>query len=212
MNASACVEYISATMSSDAHSLAAGRRLRGLLWPRFRSCRDAGHSPQARTHDSQGRSRPSKFLESVGRRAAILGREDGTFEAWIHPIKMVRDFTLSVYFDGGLEPLPLASLAERVEVSPGRVTIVHIRTPHSPCARPGWPPSTSLSPSSCSYIETSRPLRLRASLLPELKPMWPASFGGQSSWYSGEDKALFFSEGLRRFLRLSRLARIHTLQ
>src|SRR3974390_2374487 len=70
-------------------------------------------------------ARPSRFLEAVGRRSALLGREDGTFEAWINPVKVLRDLQFSVYFDGSLEPVPLAGLAERVHVSPGRSMIVH---------------------------------------------------------------------------------------
>jgi hypothetical protein len=30
---------------------------------------------------------PHHFLEAVGRRGAMLGTEDGTFEAWLNPIK-----------------------------------------------------------------------------------------------------------------------------
>src|SRR6185369_16483300 len=67
----------------------------------------------------------TKFLEAVGPHSAILGREDGTFDAWINPIKIVRDFRLSVYFDNSLEPVPLAELAEVVMAAPGRSTIVH---------------------------------------------------------------------------------------
>ena len=68
---------------------------------------------------------PHHFLEAVGRRGAILGTEDGTFEAWLNPIKVASHFRLSVYFDGALEPVDLAPLAERVAVSPGRATITH---------------------------------------------------------------------------------------
>ena len=45
----------------------------------------------------------ARFAEAVGRRAALLGREDGSFEAWINPIKILRDFRLSVYLDDSME-------------------------------------------------------------------------------------------------------------
>jgi hypothetical protein len=41
------------------------------------------------------------------------------------------------------------------------------------------------------------PLRLRAALVPEGKPMWPTSFGGQSSYFDDEEPALILGEGLR---------------
>jgi hypothetical protein len=37
-------------------------------------------------------------------------------------------------------------------------------------------------------------LRLRASFVPELKPMWPASFGGQSSDFDEKEKAFILGE------------------
>ena len=61
---------------------------------------------------------PRKFIESVGRRSFMLGREDGSFEAWINPVKVLRDFRLSVFFDGALEGTPLADFAERVHAAP----------------------------------------------------------------------------------------------
>src|SRR3981189_2710660 len=72
---------------------------------------------------------PHKFIDSVGHRAVLMGHEDGPFEAWIMPVKVLRDFRISVYFDGSLEPVPLADLAERVSVSPGHVPIKHAHAP-----------------------------------------------------------------------------------
>ncbi|MBI3667005.1 MAG: amylo-alpha-1,6-glucosidase, partial [Acidobacteria bacterium] len=141
---------------------------------------------------------PSKFVEAVGRRAALLGREDGTFEAWLMPIKALRDFRLAVYFDGSLEPLPLAEMAERVVAGPGRVTITHSHAAFTIrqtfVADLDRPVILVLLD-----IETGRPLRLRASFMPEMRPMWPASLGGQSSSWDEAEKALVLTEPLGRF-------------
>ncbi len=142
-------------------------------------------------------AQPSKFVESVGRRAALLGREDGTFEAWTMPVKVLRDFRLSVYFDGALEPVPLADFAERVIASPGRATIVHAHAAFT--IRETWLAAIDAPVAAVLLdIDTGRPLRLRASFQPEMKPMWPAGFGGQASGFNEADKALVISEGLRR--------------
>ena len=60
-----------------------------------------GTSMQAQSPcDSSGAltlSRPGRnwqFLDAVGPHAGLLGREDGTFEAWIYPLKLFRDFQL----------------------------------------------------------------------------------------------------------------------
>lgn len=141
---------------------------------------------------------PRHFLESVGRRGAILGTEDGTFEAWLNPIKALRDFRLSVYFDGALEPVDLSDLAEQVAVSPGRVTITHSHAAFT--IRQTWVAAVDQPALMVLLdIDTDRPLRLRATFIPEMKPMWPASFGGQSSSWDKDENALVLGEGLRRF-------------
>ena len=145
-----------------------------------------------------GYARPTKYLESVGRRAALLGRQDGTFEGWIYPIKLVRDFRLWAYIDNALEPVPLDSLAETIESRAGRSSVTHVHpaftiTQHW-IAAPDRPAASILLD-----IDTSRPLKLRVTFTPEMKPMWPASFGGQSTWFDAEAKVMRFSEGLRRF-------------
>ncbi len=137
---------------------------------------------------------PSHYAEAVGRRAALLGREDGAFEAWVYPVKILRDFRLSVYFDGSLEPVPLADLAERIAAEPGRVTITHAHAAFT--IRQTWIAAFD-QPAAVVLLEidTSRPLRLRASFIPEMRPMWPASFGGQSSDFDEKEHALVLSEG-----------------
>lgn len=140
---------------------------------------------------------PAKFLGSVGRRSALLGREDGTFEAWINPVKVVRDFRLLVYFDGALEPVPLGDLAQRVHAAPGRTTIIHSHAAFT--IRQHWiAPLNRPSLVVLLEIDTERPLKLRASFLPELKPMWPASFGGQSSSWVAAERLFVLNEGLRQ--------------
>ncbi|HEY3741460.1 MAG TPA: hypothetical protein VGL53_16525, partial [Bryobacteraceae bacterium] len=141
---------------------------------------------------------PTHFLESVGRRGAILGKEDGTFEAWLNPIKLARDFRISVFFDGSLEPVDLADLAESVAVSPGRVTITHSHAAFT--IRQTWVAAIDEPVLMLLLdIDTNRPLRLRASFTPEMKPMWPASFGGQSSSWDDNEHAFILTEGLGRF-------------
>jgi hypothetical protein len=147
-------------------------------------------------------AQPSHYLESVSRRAMLLGTEDGTFEAWLNPVKLLRDFRLSVYFDGALEPEDLSELAEQVAISPGRITITHSHAAFT--IRQTWVAALD-EPALLVLldIDTDRPLRLRASFIPEMKPMWPASFGGQSSSWDEREHALVMSEGLRRYAMLA---------
>jgi len=146
----------------------------------------------------RGPAEPHKFIDSVGRHAVLMGHEDGTFEAWIMPVKVLRDFRMSVYFDGSLEPVPLADLAESISVRPGQVTITHAHAAFS--IRQTWVASLEKPAATVLLqIDTARPLRLRAAFTLEMKPMWPASFGGQSSDWDEREHALVISQGRRRF-------------
>src|SRR5512147_247180 len=42
-----------------------------------------------------GAARPARYMEASGRRAALLGREDGSFEAWAYPLKILHGFSLA---------------------------------------------------------------------------------------------------------------------
>ena len=142
-------------------------------------------------------AQPSHYAEAVGRRAALLGHQDGTFEAWIYPVKVLRDFRISVYFDQSLEPLPLAGIAERITSSPGSVTITHSHAGFT--IRQTWVAGLD-QPAAIVLldIDTARPLRLRFSFVPEMRPMWPASFGGQNSEFDKDEHALILRDGTRQ--------------
>src|SRR5438105_15472382 len=71
-------------------------------------------------------SRPARtweFLDATGPRACILGREDGTLEAYVYPLKIVKDFRLRFQMNGRV--IPAASIARRIVSRPGSYTIVY---------------------------------------------------------------------------------------
>ena len=64
-----------------------------------------------------------EFLSAVGTRAGLFGNEQGTVEAWVYPLKILRDFHLRFHLDGTV--LPAESLARTVIVRPESSTIVY---------------------------------------------------------------------------------------
>src|SRR5580700_5047402 len=71
-------------------------------------------------------SRPVRsweFVSAVGPRAAIFGNEQGTLEAWVYPVKVVRNFHLLFHIAGAT--LPAAALARTLVVHPESITIVY---------------------------------------------------------------------------------------
>src|SRR5512134_1197982 len=73
-----------------------------------------GDNPIALT----GPARPLRYMEASGRRAAFLGREDGSFEAWVYPLKVLHGFELSFGTPAYADPIPGSSLATSVDIRP----------------------------------------------------------------------------------------------
>src|SRR2546427_7960141 len=67
--------------------------------------------------------RPWEFLSAVGTRAGLLENESGRMEAWVYPLKILRDFHLR--FDVGGRVLPAETLARTVIARPESSTIVY---------------------------------------------------------------------------------------
>ena len=71
-------------------------------------------------------SRPARtweFLDATGPKASLLGREDGTLEAYVYPLKIVKDLKLRSNLNGRV--IPAESVARRIVSRPGSYTIVY---------------------------------------------------------------------------------------
>ena len=60
--------------------------------------------------------RSFEFLPVVGTRAGLFGNETGNLEAWVYPLKILRNFHLNVLTEG--RTLPAETLARTVTVRP----------------------------------------------------------------------------------------------
>jgi len=66
--------------------------------------------------------RPWEFLPLVGTRAALFGDESGSMEAWVYPLKFLREFRLQFHEAGRV--VPAEALARMIIVRPESSTIV----------------------------------------------------------------------------------------
>jgi len=67
--------------------------------------------------------RPWEFMDAVGARAALLGDESGRFEAWVHPLKVLRNFHLIFHAEDHIQAAE--PLARTLIVRPESTTIVY---------------------------------------------------------------------------------------
>lgn len=157
--------------------------------PRF----DRGTNPIALT----GPARPQRYLEASGRRAAWLGREDGGFEAWVYPLKVLHDFHLAFGVPAYADPIPAASLASWVDVRPEASLVRYAHDSFTADAI--WlVPLSEAGGLVLLDISTSVPITVQVQFRVDLKPMWPAALGGQYSYWDDALKAYVIGEASRK--------------
>ena len=141
-----------------------------------------------------GPARPTRYMEASGRRAAFLGREDGSFEAWAYPIKIAHDFRLSFGIAAYADPISGDSLAATVDIRPEAATVRYSHASFTVDAT--WLVPLDL-PGGLVLLDvrTTEPLTVYVKFRPDLKPMWPAALGGQYSYWDDSLKACVIGEG-----------------
>ncbi len=145
----------------------------------------------------EGPARPAAYLEASGRRAAFLGREDGSFEAWVYPMKILRGFELAFEIEDYASPIPGSSLASRVDVRPEASTIRYAHSSFTADAT--WlVPLEESGGLVLLDVDTSGPLTIEARFRTEMRLMWPAGLGGQYSYWDRELRAYVITESTRR--------------
>src|SRR5215813_12059086 len=107
-------------------------------------------------------ARPWEFLAAVGKRASLLGNESGTVEAWVYPLKILRDLRLTILSEG--RAIPAESLVRTVIAHPESTTLVYSSDTfliHETFFAPVDQPGAVIE----LQVETELPLELEASFI-----------------------------------------------
>jgi GH15 family glucan-1,4-alpha-glucosidase len=163
-----------------------------------RSAHGTGRPPEDRSHSLELSRpvRPWEFLSAVGTRAGLLGNEVGRMEAWVYPLKLLRDFRLQFHTEGRV--LPAETLARTLITRPESSTIVYTGDTFSvretffvPVNEPGAVISLE--------VETEFPLEIEGRFLRDFQLEWPASLGGTYSSWDKDQRAFYLGEETRKF-------------
>ena len=140
--------------------------------------------------------RPWEFLSAVGTRAGLFGNEAGTFEAWVYPLKILRDFHLVFHIEG--RALPAESLARTVSVKPEACSILYAsdafqvrETFFVPVREPG---AVILI-----EIETAHPIEVEVVFQRDFQLEWPAGLGGTYLNWDPSLHAFMLGEEQKKF-------------
>jgi glycogen debranching enzyme len=144
-------------------------------------------------------SRPWEFLCAVGTRAGIFGDESGRIEAWVYPLKILRNFHLQFEIDGRL--IPAETLTRTVTARPESVSVLYTgdtfavrETFFVPVKEPG---ALILLD-----VDTSQPLDIRAAFERDFQLEWPAALGGTFISWDPKLRAFYFGEEQKKFAAL----------
>jgi hypothetical protein len=117
----------------------------------------------------------------AGEHGALLGRQNGKFEVWLWPTKILSNFSIEAELADYPVPIDVNALAAGISVTPAETTITYSHAAFT-IRQHMFAPRGSDAPATGAVaffeIESIRPLSLTFSFTPEMQPMWPApSFG-----------------------------------
>ena len=73
----------------------------------------------------RARTEAQKPFTVAGERGVLLGQQDGSFEAWLLPIKLLSHLTIEANIEGYTVPIDLNQQAAEIEVRPDRTIITY---------------------------------------------------------------------------------------
>src|SRR5580704_5227682 len=137
-----------------------------------------------------------QFLDAVGPHSGLFGREDGSFEAWIYPLKLLRDFHL--IFHLGSHVIPGDTLPRTVTVRPESTSIRYVYDSFSACET-WFTPLHDTGAVVTLQLESADPVGIEASFTPDVAWMWPAGLGAGYSEWDSTARVFNFGEEEHRF-------------
>ncbi len=119
---------------------------------------------------------PSNPFTVIGPRGAILGQQDGSFEAWIFPWKIFANLRITAQMQDYPVPIDVNEQAAVIEVRPDHTTITFSHANFTLREILFAPRESPDGTGALAFfqIEAVRPITLTLEFTPEMKRMWPA--------------------------------------
>ena len=119
----------------------------------------------------------------AGPRGVVLGQQEGTFEAWILPVKLLSHFAIRAEVEGYSVPIDLNAAAASIDVLPDHTTITYSHIAFTVRQTMFAPEATADGTGAVVLfeIDSDRAMDLTFSFTPEMRPMWPLPAPGNPS-------------------------------
>jgi glycogen debranching enzyme len=125
----------------------------------------------------------NKPFSLVGPRGALLGQQDGGFEAWIFPWKILDNVRLSVNIQDSPVPISVNAHAAEIDVQPDKTTITYSHANFTIRQIMLAPKTGPANTGALVFyqIEAIRPMTITFTFDPIMQRMWPAQSGERPS-------------------------------
>jgi glycogen debranching enzyme len=119
----------------------------------------------------------------AGTRGAMPGQQEGTFEAWVLPVKLLSHFAIRADVEGYSVPIDLNADVAEIEVFPDHtmITYSHIAFTVRQIMFAPDDAEDGTGAVVLFQIDSTRPMDLTFSFTPEMRPMWPQRSQGLPS-------------------------------
>lgn len=119
---------------------------------------------------------PMKPFSVVGPRGALLGQQDGSYEAWIFPWKIFSNMRITAEMQNYPVPFDVNQQAAEIEVQPHCTTITYSHANFTIRQTMIAPKQDAGNAGVMVFyqIEAVRPMKLTFSFHPDMQRMWPA--------------------------------------
>ena len=128
----------------------------------------------------------------AGPQGVLVGQQQGEFEAWLLPVKLLSHMSVEATVEGYPVPLELNTMAREIEVRPERTTITYAHIAMT-LKQIMFAPVMGGPPVVLFQVDALHPVDLVFRFTPDLRKMWPAlSTGATSSEWVKEGASGFY--------------------
>jgi len=146
-------------------------------------------------------AQPNQYMDKIGQKAALLGYENGSFEMWIWPWKVLRNFEIQFFVGTTTQPILAKDILRDISVTPEVTTLTYVYESFT-VKEIIFVPHNKPGAMILLDVNTTTPLTIVPGFMPVMQPQWPAGIGGQYSYWDDGMNAYVISESQQRGLFL----------
>src|SRR5579871_2993929 len=141
-------------------------------------------------------ARTWEFLCALGKRAGVFGNESGRVEAWVYPLKVLRDFHVIIHNEG--KAIPAESLVRTIEARPESTTLLYAGDTFS-VRETFFVPVDEAGAVIKFEVETEQALEIEVAFHRDFALEWPAAIGGKWANWDTKQNVFVFGEESKKF-------------